>query len=78
MIGNTGASAATFTVQVSGLTSGIRDNVTYSLDNNTWQSEVAVSGVAANEISQLIHVRYTPDADDFTTSGTFLIHVAES
>lgn len=77
-LGNTGSSDTTFTCVVSGVESGIRSNVAYSLDGNTWSSSVAISGVAANDITNLIHVKYTPDADDFTSSGAFLINVVES
>lgn len=77
-LGNTGATTATFTCVVSGVESGVRDNVSYSLDNVTWSSIAVISGVAPNGVTPLITVRYTPDSNDFTTSGTFLIDVAEA
>lgn len=77
-IGNTGAASATYTFSIDGGESEITDNAFLSLDNRTWQTTVAVSGLKPNGVSELIKVKYTPDVDDYTTDGTFLIDVVES
>lgn len=77
-LGNTGSALATFTVSAAGGESDVTDNVSFSTDGTTWPPNVSISGIAANEITPLIHVRYTPDVNDYTSSGTFLINVVES
>lgn len=76
-IGNTGSGTTNFQCQVSGVESDVRANVNYSLDGETWATTATISGVEPNAISQVVQVRYTPDSDDVTTSGTFLIYVVE-
>lgn len=78
-IANTGLTTASYNVTVSGVNTTIMSDVELSLDNQkTWSStNVVPSGIAANRISDTIHVRYTPSEGTITTAGTFLIRVDE-
>lgn len=77
-IGNTGASAIDLSISVSGVNSSINNDVTFSLDGESYSSTVNVSGVMPNEITDLIRVKYASQEGDVVGEGTFLIRVDES
>lgn len=77
-LGNTGTSEASFQISASGVNSTIVDDVEFSEDNGlSWLTPACVSGLAPNEVSDLIRCKYTPAEGEITGTGSFLIRVDE-
>ena len=77
-IGNTGSALADYDITTSGVNTTINDDVTYSIDEGeNWETTATVSGVAPNEISERVRVKYTPDEGEYVGVGSFLIRVDE-
>ncbi len=79
MLGNTGSSEAKYTMTVAGDNSTINDDVSISIDGGqSFAASQTVSGIQPNHVSDLIRIKYEPQAGDTVGKGTFKIDVSES
>lgn len=76
-LGNLGSDPTDFHVSAESA-NDVLDFVTFSKDEGaTWESDLYVSGIEPNGITQALKVRFSPTSDALVGVGSFVIDVEE-